>query len=162
MREMLIGEIVNTHGIKGELRVQSDFEPKEVLYQMGKTFYIGKQKEPVVLTRYRTHKGFDMVTFEGLDDINEVLPFKGELLYVDRETLEPGIYPEDYLGLNAYVSGKSIGKVVSLQKSKAHDLFEIIGENHYFVPKLNSFIEKVDLDNHEIHFIEMKGLFDEN
>ncbi len=162
MKEMLIGEIVNTHGIKGELRIQSDFESKETLYKIGREFYIGKSKEPVILTRYRVHKGYDMVTFEGLDDINDVLPYKGEFIYVNRDNLEPGIYPEDYIGLEAFVGNHCLGTVISLAKSKAHDLFEIQGEKHYYVPKLDSFIEKIDIDNHKIYFIEMQGLFDED
>lgn len=162
MKEMLIGEIVNTHGIKGELRIRSDFEEKETLYKIGREFYIGKKKEPVILTRYRVHKEYDMVTFEGMDDINDVLPYKGEFIYVDRDILEPGIYPEDYIGLEAFVGTRYLGTINSLEKSKAHDLFKIEGEKRYYVPKMNSFIEKIDLDNKKIYFIEMKGLFDED
>ena len=78
MEWIYIGEIVNTHGLKGEIRILSDFEYKKEAFKIGKKMYIGKNKEEVTIQTYRTHKEFDMFTFEGLSEINDVIIYKGE------------------------------------------------------------------------------------
>ena len=65
---ILVGTIVNTHGIKGELRILSDFSRKEV-FNKGNHLYIGEEKILEEITSYRTHKQFDMVTFKNYNNI---------------------------------------------------------------------------------------------
>lgn len=79
-----VGEIVNTHGIKGELRIVSDFKYKDSVFVKGKKLYLGKRKQEVVIKTYRTHKNYDMVSFEDVNDINEAIIFKNDDVYVKR------------------------------------------------------------------------------
>ena len=83
-----IGKIVNTHGIKGEIRILSDFSQKEKVFQKNFPIYIGKKKEKEVITSYRHHKNFEMITMAGYTDINQVLKYKGLSVYVKREDLK--------------------------------------------------------------------------
>lgn len=162
MEYILVGEMVNTHGIKGEVRLRSDFRAKQELFLPGRKLYVGKRKEEVTIRTYRVHKEYDMLTFEGLNDINEVLPYKGEFFYANRSDLKERIYPEDLIGLDAYVGDRYLGTIIGISQSKAHELLEIEGESHYYVPNIPEFIEKISLESHKIYFIEMTGLFDEN
>ena len=73
---ILIGKIVNTHGIKGEIRIISDFELKEKVFKPNTTIYIGQEKEEAKIVSYRQHKMFDMVLLENKNDIDEVLKYK--------------------------------------------------------------------------------------
>ena len=63
MEFVYVGKIVNTHGIKGEVRIVSDFEKKGLIFNIGSTLYVGKQKEVIEVDSYRKHKNFDMITF---------------------------------------------------------------------------------------------------
>ena len=81
---LYLGKIVNTHGIKGEIRILSDFKYKEQVFKKGNNIYIGKDKIKEVLNSYRVHKNYDMVTLEGINDINDVLKYKGMNVYIDR------------------------------------------------------------------------------
>ena len=87
-----VGKIVNTHGVKGEIRVVSRTDFPEERYKVGNTLYISNEKGgepfPVKITSHRQHKTFDLLTFEGYGNVNEVEQFKGSLLKV----------PEDQLG----------------------------------------------------------------
>ena len=76
MDYIYIGKIVNTHGIKGELRIKSDFERKNIVFRPGFVLYIGKGYVPEKISSYRKHKDYDMVTFEGYNNINQVLNYK--------------------------------------------------------------------------------------
>lgn len=164
MNYIYIGDIVNTHGIKGEVRILSDFKYKDQVFKKDFIVYIGKHKEPLTLTHHRVHKNYDMVTFEGLDDINEVLGYKGEKVYINREDVQiDGYFDEDYIGLDIYANNQNIGTVVYLLKSKAHDILVIDRDgNKNMVPNIPEFVKKVDLENHRIEIEEMKGLIDEN
>ena len=95
MEFLKIGKIVNTHGIKGELRILSDFEYKDKVFKNNVSLYVGSLKKEYVINSYRHHKIFEMVTFKGYNNINEVLELKGQLVYVNRSILK--INEDDYL-----------------------------------------------------------------
>src|SRR5574344_1152481 len=94
-KEILIGKIVDTHGIKGELRIRSDFELKDQVFKPGFIIYIGDNRIPEVIKSYRHHKEFDMVTLADYHNINEVLKYLKEMVYIKREDLL--IKKDDYL-----------------------------------------------------------------
>src|SRR5690625_3154336 len=84
-----VGKIVNTHGVKGELRViritdfEERFEPWNQLYVVEK----GKSPITVTIETHRVHKQFDLLTFEGYDGIQSVEHFKNTLLKIDQSQL---------------------------------------------------------------------------
>ena len=88
MNYILIGKIVNTHGIKGELRIISDFPYKDRVFKNNFNIYIGKDKINEVINTYRHHKIFDMITLKNYNNINEVLKYKGSLVYINRLDLK--------------------------------------------------------------------------
>ena len=71
MDKVYIGKIVNTHGIKGEVRILSDFLYKDKAFKVGTNIIIDEVTYKI--TSYRKHKQFDMVTLDGFNDINQVL-----------------------------------------------------------------------------------------
>ena len=87
-----VGKIVNTHGIKGELRVRSDFEKKELVFKVGNKIIIDKEEHTI--RTYRYHKIFDMITIDEYDNINDVLCYVGKNVYVSRDMLK--LTNEDY------------------------------------------------------------------
>lgn len=159
-----IGEIVNTHGIKGEVRLLSEFEYKEQAFQVGKKIYIGKNKEEVTIKTYRIHKQYDMFTFNGVTDINDVIIFKGENAYMKREDIKiDGYFKEDVIGLTAYDGEKSIGKVTWIMKSKAHDILVITDvDKKHMIPYISEFVLGIDLEKKRIDIHVVEGLLNEN
>ena len=81
MNWIYIGKIVNTHGIKGEVRLLSNFSKKALVFKKDFKIYIGEEKEEEIINTYRPHKQFDMLTFQGINDINKVLKYKGKKVY---------------------------------------------------------------------------------
>ena len=64
-----IGRIVNTHGIKGELRLLSNFKYKDRVFVQNRKIYIGEEHQEELITSYRHHKVFEMITLAGYDNI---------------------------------------------------------------------------------------------
>ena len=121
-----IGKIVNTHGIKGELRILSDFRHKDKVFKVGMKFYVGREKEEFIVNSYRFHKIFDMVTFKGFNNINDVLYLKGRQVFINKEDLvldDGEIYIEDLIGYEVFIGDKNIGKVTDIIfNPKANDV----------------------------------------
>ena len=104
-----------------------------------------------------------MVTFKELDNIDDVLIYKGEEVYVDRDTLEySGYLDEDLIGLSVYNDDKLMGKVVDIMKTAAHDILVIQNGKKHMVPNIDQFIKNVDLVNKRIDIKYIKGLVDED
>lgn len=165
MNYLYLGDIVNTHGIKGEVRILSDFKYKLDVFKVGNYLYVGPYKDKLEITSYRVHKNYDMVTFKGINDINDVLKYKSKKVYIIREEYNfEGILDEDVLGLTVYAKDKKIGVVDDIMKSHAHKILDIVNENnkHIFVPFIDEFILDIDLDNKKIYIEEIKGLLNEN
>lgn len=86
MNKVYIGKIVNTHGIKGELRIRSDFPYKDRVFVIGNNLIIDDKEYNI--KSYRKHKTFDMVFLDDYHDINEVLFLVGKKVYFDRDLLQ--------------------------------------------------------------------------
>ena len=69
----LVGKIVGTHGIKGELKVKSDTSFNR--FEKGNKLYIDKTQE-VTINSHRQHKGMELITINGLKNINDVLEMR--------------------------------------------------------------------------------------
>ena len=165
MEYIFIGKIVNTHGIKGEIRIISDFKYKNKIFLKGKYIYIGKNKEKEIINSYRFHKVFDMITLEGITNINDVLKYKGKNIYTTKEEL--GLADNEYLetdliGLDVLVNGKKEGIIKDYRKDKYQDKIVVNkNEKNYLVPFVDDIIENVDIKNHNITIKKIKGLLDE-
>lgn len=165
MDYLYLGDIVNTHGIKGEVRIISDFKYKEDVFKIGNYLYVGPYKDKLEITSYRVHKNYDMVTFKDINDINEVLKYKGKKVYIIREEHKfSGILDEDVIGLTAYVDDKKIGIVDDIMKSHAHPILDIVNDDnkHIFVPFIDEFVLDVDLENKKIYLEVIEGMLNEN
>ena len=85
MNKVYIGKIVNTHGIKGEIRLLSDFPFKDKVFVVGNSILIDDIEYKI--NSYRRHKMFDMITLEGYNNINDVLFLMKKKVYFDKDKL---------------------------------------------------------------------------
>lgn len=158
---IFIGKLVNTHGIKGEVRIKSDIDYKEIIFKKGNNLYIDKQ--PLKINSYRIHKGFDMVTFEGINDINDVLKYKGKNVFINKEEInEDIIFNEELIGYEVY-NDKYLGKVVKLMKNRLYDILVIKkNEIENLIPNIEEFVIKIDSKEKKIYIKEIEGLINED
>lgn len=164
MDYIYIGEVVNTHGLKGEIRILSKFKYREIIFKKGSKIYIGKNKEEQVINSYRFHKIYDMITLNGLNSIEDVLMYKGDSVYINRSDFEfPGYVDEDIIGLDVYDGSNKIGKIDHILKSAAHDILVVVNnKKKSYVPYVNEFVLNVDLDNKKIEIKVIEGLINED
>src|SRR5690606_28964548 len=90
MKYVLLGKVVSTHGIKGEIKIKSDTSFKQERYKKGNTLYFKKDNVyiPFKVDGFREHKNLDLVRFNGNNNINQVLEYVGLEVYVNYEDMD--------------------------------------------------------------------------
>lgn len=164
MKYVLIGKIVNTHGLKGEVRILSEFKYKDKVFKEGMKVYIGKEKVCEEISSYRYHKIFDMITMTGYNNINEILKYKGEYIFVNKEDInlnENEYLDEDIIGQKVYVEDRCLGIVRRIDKHGKNEILVVKSdEKNYLIPYNFDIILSVDLIKKEIKVKNIVGLFD--
>lgn len=153
-----VGKIVNTHGIKGELRIKSDFERKDLVFKVGNKIIIDNEEH--VIRSYRYHKIFDMITIDEYDNINDVLKYVGKNVFVSRLSLKlktSEYLLSDLIGLNV-VSNDMIYGIVKDYSNDINPLLKIEFDKNYYIPINSNYIKSVDLEKKVIIVDNIEGL----
>lgn len=161
MKYYLVGKIMTTHGIKGEVKVQnySDFDR----YKKDQILYVlhnGKYEKLEVLFSREYPKGM-YVTFKGLEDINLVLKYHSDELFIaedDREKLEDEFYVSDLIGLKVYNQDmEERGEIVDvLDLPQGSVLVSLYNGARKTIPFRDEFIIEI---SDKIIVKEIEGLF---
>lgn len=163
MEFVKIAKIINTFGIKGELKldVYTDFIDER--FKKGTTVYVGENKLAFVVKNYKIHKDFLLVQFKDNEDINLVEKYKNMYIYKNKDDIKPlkdgEYYFSDLVNLDVYVQDKLIGKVLKVESGISSNYLRIqTNDEEKLVPFLPVFIESVDLENKKIMIKKVDGL----
>lgn len=165
-----VGKIVNTHGIHGEVRVISKTDFPEQRYAVGSKltlFMNGKEVKELVVTSHRTHKNFDLLTFENYTNVNDVVGMKEGILKVDEAQLsslpEDEFYFHEIIGCDVYSSdGTQIGTVKEILTPGANDVWVVQTQNNkdVYIPYIPQVVKTVHIEKKEIIIEPMEGLLE--
>lgn len=169
MKQFLeVGKIVNTHGIRGELKVQPWCDGVDFIKQLDTLYLDENGADDLKVVSVREHKNCAVIRFSGIDDINSAEKYKNRVLYCNRDDAqidENANYIQDIIGcvVKDAENGTQYGKVLDVLNYGASDILEIEnnGKRNY-VPLIDDIVKKIDCENLVVEIIPMKGLFDEN
>lgn len=157
MDKVYIGKIVNTHGVKGELRIRSNFEFKDKVFKVNNKLVIN-DKEYNIRT-YRKHKTFDMVCLDDYNNINDVLFLVGNKVYVDKDKLD--LNNEEALDkelLNyKVIIGDEEGKVLEVMDTGNNKVLRVETSSIHLIPYNDNFV-KIDRNKKEININLIDGM----
>lgn len=159
MNYLYIGKLVNTHGIKGEVRILSNFRHKDKVFIKGFKFYVGKDKKEYVVETYRKHKNFDMVVFKDNYNINLIEHLKGSFVYINKDELKLDknkFLSVDLIGFDVIINDKTIGVIEDTLDTPANEV--LVLDNNVMIPYVDAFIKKVDIENKKVFVNDVKGL----
>lgn len=162
-----VGKIVNTHGIKGEVRVMPTTDFVDERFKAGEDLYLQEKTGRLKLTveAARQHKGFILVKFVGYDNINDVQSFRDHELQVssaDQQPLEEGqYYYHQIIGLAVQTAeGKPLGTIKEILSPGANDVW-VVSRPHQkdlLLPVIDDVVKKVDLEKQVVIVELMEGL----
>lgn len=165
-----VGKIVNTHGIKGEVRVISKTDFAEKRYKPGNHLFLfmdGSQEHlELIVKAHRVHKNFDLLTFEGYENVNEVEKLKNAIIKVPESQLgeldEGEFYFHEIVGCLVFtVHGEEIGRITEILTPGANDVWVIKPKNggrDILIPYIEQIVKKVDVKEKIILIQPMEGL----
>lgn len=164
MKDLIsIGKILNFHGIMGEAKV--GFSDAQRLKNLKKV--IVKDTE-LTIEKLRFHKNFAIIKFKEISDINELLNFKGENIYLEKKEVQNTLEEEEYLigdlvGLNVFDDKDDlIGTVDSIAKSTGNDILLIKPQDEKYgnilIPFVKELVPIVDIKGKKIIIKPIEGL----
>lgn len=144
MKKILVGKITGVFGIKGELKVLSDFEMPEKVFKKDNKIFLNDEVHSI--TRVRFHKNKYLIEIDNLKDINLVNKYRNSNVYTTFSDLE--LKPEEYLlndllNLDIYNEDKIIGKVTKVIDSKQNPLIKV--NDDFYIPLKSKFIKKISI-----------------
>ena len=154
------GKILNTHGIRGEVKIEPWADSPSFLCKM-KTLYI--DGTPYKPSTSRVHNGLVILKFEGISDIDGALKLKNKIVCINRDDvkLEHGAYfLQDLIGLKAVDNdtGAEIGTMSDILELPAGNVYVIRGDREILVPANEEFVREVNIDGGYIKFHLIEGM----
>ena len=167
MEYTIVGEIINTHGINGELKIYPLTDDPERFSDFDE-LYIGELKMLVNIRNVRYHKGFPIIRLYKFDNINEVLQFKGQYIYIDdRDKIvlpENRYFISDLIDCEVFdMNKKKVGYIKDILQNSGNDVYIVkndINNKEYLIPAVQTFIKKVDIDKKMIFIDPIEGMIE--
>ena len=142
------GQIVNTHGVRGEVRIQPWADEAAFLTRFRRFYMDGKA---VKVLSCRVHKTMCIAALEGVDDVNAAMALKGKVIFIDRDDVklpEGTVFLQDIFGAKVVTQdGDEIGVLQDVLPAPAASVLVVRGEREILIPDVPAFVLSKDADN---------------
>lgn len=150
------GQIVNTHGLKGYVKIQPWADNPADLLDFDRFFIDGREYE---VEQASLQKSMVLLKLAGVDTIDEAAKLRNKELLIAREDveLEEGVvFIADLIGLTVLADGVEIGKITEVLTPPGNDVYVIKGEREYLIPAVKEFVEELNPEAGfvRVHLIE--------
>jgi len=143
------GEIVNTHGVRGEVKILPWADSPDFLCQFD-TFYL--EGRPVKVLAARPHKTMVLASLEGVDTVEKAMKLKGKVLSIDRTGVElpdGRHFLADLMGLTVLnaATGEELGTIEDILTPPAHEVYVVRGKGkEYMIPAVDAFLVETNVE----------------
>lgn len=141
------GQIVNTHGIRGEVKIKPWADSAAFLEEFEELFV---DEKPVRVLRSRVHKNCLIATLEGVEDVNAAARLKNKIVYIDRDDAvlpEGSYFIQDLLGAKVVdEAGTVLGHLDDVMEMPASNVYVVKGEREILIPAVPAFVLNTDVE----------------
>lgn len=136
------GEVVSTHGVRGELKVLPWADAPEFLLQF-RSLRVGETDYAV--ERSRVQNTCVLLKLRGVDTVEAAMALRGKTVFFDRTGVRPenGWFIRDLIGLSVLADGTEIGKLADVLQYPGNDVWVVRGAHEYLIPAVKEFVLEV-------------------
>ena len=155
------GEIVSTHGIKGEMKVLPWVDGPDVLCEFDRCRIAGKEYEIEVC---RIQKTCNLLKVKGIDTMEAAQLMRGKVVELYRDDIDDEvIFAAELIGMEVYCDGELLGKIKEVLDYPGNSVYVVKGHYEYMIPAVKQFILSTDLENNVMQVKLIEGMrSDEN
>ena len=150
------GEIVTTHGIKGEVKVLPWLDDPEMLCEFDRCRIDGKEVE---IEQCRVQKTCNLVKLSGIDTMEAAQALRGKKIELYREDIdEDVIFAAELIGVEVFADGEKIGKIREVLDYPGNSVYVVKGEHEYMIPAVKAFILDTDVEANTMKVKLIEGM----
>ncbi len=153
------GKIVNTHGIRGEVKIQPWADSPEVLCGLPALYLDGK---PVAIRSARVHKGNVIALLDGVDDVDQAMLLKNKVVWLNRADLklpEGTFFLADLIGLRVIdEQDRELGTLAEILSPSRQQVYVVKGEQERMIPAVPEFILETNVAEGYIRVRLIEGM----
>ena len=155
------GEIVTTHGVRGEVKVLCWLDDPEMLCDFQRCRIDGKE---VIMEQVRVQKTCNLVKLQGVDTMEAAQALRGKTIQLYREDIdEEVIFAAELIGMEVQCEGKTIGKIADVLDYPGNMVYVVRGQREYMIPAVSAFVLDTDMENNLMQVRLIEGMAtDEN
>lgn len=155
------GEIVTTHGIRGEVKVLCWLDDPQMLCEFDRCRISGKE---YTIDQCRVQKNCNLVKLSGIDTMEAAQLMRGKVIELYREDIDDEvIFADELNGVEVFAEGESIGKIVDVLDYPGNSVYVVKGRYEYMIPAVSHFILSTSLENNRMEVRLIEGMrTDEN
>ena len=142
------GEIVTTHGVRGEVKVLSWLDSPEMLCEFDRCRISGRE---YVMDSVRVQKTCNLVKLRGVDTMEDAQKLRGKTMELYREDISDElIFASELVDVEVYADGACIGKIKEVLDYPGNSVYVVQGEREYLIPAVKEFILSTDLERNQM------------
>ena len=155
------GEIVTTHGVRGEVKVLTFLDDPEMLCEFDRCRIDGKE---FTMEQVRVQKTCNLVKLSGIDTMEAAQAMRGKIMELYREDIDDEvIFAAELIGMEVFADGQCIGKIKEVMAYPGNSVYVVKGEYEYMIPAVNQFILSTDMETNRMEVKLIEGMrSDEN
>lgn len=150
------GEIVTTHGVKGEVKVLPWLDSPEDLCDFDRCRIDGKEYE---IQQCRVQKTCNLVKLAGIDTMEAAQAMRGKTLELYREDIDDEvIFAAELIGMEVFCDGEKLGKIRDVLDYPGNSVYVVKGTYTYMIPAVKEFILSTDMEKNEMQVRIIEGM----
>ena len=150
------GQIVTTHGLRGDLKVLPWVDSPEFLSEFERVSIEGKT---YLVENARVQKGCCLLKLQGVDTQEDAMALKDRTLSLFREDCDPdAVFAAEILGMEVFAESASIGTVQDVLDYPGNLVYVVKGEYEYMIPAVKAFVLSTDLEANRMEVRLIEGM----
>ena len=150
------GEIVNTHGVRGEVKVLTWLDCPDMLCEFDRCRIDGKE---YAMEQVRVQKTCNLVKLRGIDTMEAAQAMRGKVIELFREDIDDEvIFAAELIGVEVFENDVSIGVITEVLDYPGNSVYVVKGEKSYMIPAVKAFILNTDIDGNRMDVKLLEGM----